>query len=73
MNENTFSVFSTYSPIVEHPGTGLWTLRAVHVDPAAVEAVRAENALRPRQKKIVDYGWDFQRVFVDGNAAVRTV
>ena len=31
MNENTFSIFSSYSPIVAHLGTGLWTLRGVHV------------------------------------------
>ena len=57
MNENTFSIFSSYSPIVEHLGTDLWTLRGVHVDPASVEALRAANASRPRQKRILDYGW----------------
>jgi hypothetical protein len=57
MNENTFSIYSTYSPIIEHLGVDLWTLRGVHVDPAAVEMIRESNATRPRQKRIVDHGW----------------
>ncbi len=57
MNENTFSVYSSYSPIIEHLGTDLWTLRGVHVDPAAVEAIRAANLAVPRQKRVVDHGW----------------
>jgi hypothetical protein len=57
MNENTFSVYSSYGAIVEHLGTGVWTLRGVHVDPVAVEALRASSASRPRQRRIVDHGW----------------
>ena len=45
MNENTFSIYSSYSCILEHLGIGIWKLRGVAVDPAAVEAVRIANQL----------------------------
>jgi hypothetical protein len=57
MNENTFSVYTTYSCIVDHLGVDLWKLRGVTVDPAAVEAVRLANNIRPRQKRVLEYGW----------------
>lgn len=57
INENTLSVYSSYSPIIEHIGVDLWKLRGVHVDPTAVEAVRQQNHLRPREKRLLDYGW----------------
>lgn len=57
VNLNTFSVYSTYSPIIDHLGTDLWALRGVQVDPAAVEALRQANAQRPRERRIQDFGW----------------
>jgi hypothetical protein len=57
INENTLSVYTSYSSILEHIGTGLWQLRGVRVDPAAVEAVREQNALRPRETRVQDFGW----------------
>ena len=57
INENTFGIYTTYSPIIEHPGVGLWQLRGVRVDPAAVEAIREQNALRPRESRLEDFGW----------------
>jgi hypothetical protein len=57
MNENTFAVYSSYHPIIQHLGTDLWSLRGVHLDPVAVQAMRAANLARPRQKRIVDHGW----------------
>src|SRR5439155_6115113 len=57
MNQNTFSVYTTYSPVLEHLGTDIWALRGVRVDPAAVEAVRRANAQRPREPRVQDYGW----------------
>lgn len=57
INENTLSVYTSYSPILEHIGIGLWQLRGVRVDPAAVEAVREQNALRPRETRVQDFGW----------------
>lgn len=57
INENTLSVYSSYSPIIEHIGVDLWKLRGVNVDPAAVEAVRQQNHLRRREQRLLDYGW----------------
>jgi hypothetical protein len=57
INENTLSVYSSYSPIIEHIGVDLWKLRGVNVDPAAIEAVRQQNHLRRREQRLLDYGW----------------
>jgi hypothetical protein len=57
MNLNTFSVYSSYSPVITHLGTDIWSLRGVQVDPAAVEAIREANSLRLRPRRIVDFGW----------------
>lgn len=58
MNTNTFSVYSTYSPVVEHLGTDIWALRGIQVSPAAVDALQQANAARPRERVIEDYGWN---------------
>jgi hypothetical protein len=57
MNGNTFGQYLYSSPVIAHLGTDLWSLRGVRVDPAAVEAVRSANALRPRAKRVLDHGW----------------
>jgi hypothetical protein len=57
MNLNTFGVYSTYSPVILHVETDIWSLRGVKVDPAAVQAVREANAQRPREKRLIDHGW----------------
>ena len=57
LNENTVSVYTTYSSILEHLGIDLWKLRGVQVDPAAIEAVREQNQLRPNQTRLLNYGW----------------
>jgi hypothetical protein len=57
MNVNTFGLYLTYSPVIAHLGTDIWSLRGVRVDPAAVEAVREANALRPKEKRVLDHGW----------------
>jgi hypothetical protein len=57
INENTLAVYTTYSPILEHLGVGLWKLRGVQVDPAAIEAVREQNQLRPRESRLLEHGW----------------
>jgi hypothetical protein len=57
MNVNTFSLYLTYSPVIVHLGTDIWTLRGVRVDPAAVEALRQANALRQKEKRVLDHGW----------------
>jgi hypothetical protein len=57
MNFNTFALYLTYSPVIVHLGTEIWSLRGVRIDPAAVEAVRSANALRQKEKRVIDHGW----------------
>ena len=57
MNMATMNTFLTHSPIIAHPGTDIWSLRGVRVDPAAVNALREANAERPRQRRVLDHGW----------------
>jgi hypothetical protein len=57
VNPNSVSTMLSYSSIVEQVTPGIWTLRGRRVDPAAVEALRRENAERPRQQRVVSYGW----------------
>ena len=57
LNENTVSIYTSYSPLIEHLGLDLWKLRGVRVDPASVEAIREQNQLRPRETRLLDYGW----------------
>ena len=57
VNPHTLEVSLTYSPVIEHLGVNLWAIAGANVDPAAVEAVRKANALRPREKRISDFGW----------------
>lgn len=57
LNPSTASITLTYSSVVKHLGVGLWCVCGAHVDPAAVEAVRRANALRPREKRTLGYTW----------------
>jgi hypothetical protein len=57
MNPNTFSQYLSSSPVIAHLGIELWSLRGIKVDPAYVEAAREANAARPREKRVIDYGW----------------
>ena len=57
MNVNTFNIYLTYSPVIMHLGTDVWSLRGVRVDPAAVEALRKANAVRPKEKRVLDHSW----------------
>lgn len=54
----TFGVFTTYSPILDHPTMNVWCLRGHAVDPAHLEALRAVIATRTRRRRTVSYGWE---------------
>ena len=58
VNGSTFSVFTTYSPILDHPAIDVWCLRGYGIDPAQIEALRAISATRSRQRRTLDYLWD---------------
>lgn len=57
INENTFNLNTSYSPILEHIDVDVWALRGSRVDPAAVQAIQSANAARSRSKRVVDSGW----------------
>ncbi len=52
MNQNTFSVYSSYSPILDSPMQDRWVLRGTDVSPAALEARR-----RPRKRRHARDEW----------------
>jgi hypothetical protein len=60
MNENTFSLFTSYSPVVEHAGVELWKLRGTRIDPAYLEAYRGANNLGKRERRAMEHGWNEQ-------------
>lgn len=57
INENTVSVYTTYSPIIEHVGVDLWKLRGRTVDATMVEAVRQSNQERSRERRCIQFAW----------------
>lgn len=57
VNAQTANVGLTYSCVVEHVDTNIWTLRGADINPAAVEALRRANALRPRERRVRNFGW----------------
>lgn len=60
MNSSTFNAYLSFSPIIEHIDTGIWGLRGVHIDPVEVERLRTELAMRPRERRVLDFGWTAQ-------------
>jgi hypothetical protein len=58
INPNTLAVWTSYSPVIDHPAMNVWCLRGANVDPAALEALRAVTATRTRRRRTVAYGWD---------------
>ncbi len=57
INENTFGVYTTYSAVIDHVSTDVWKLRGVLVQPPTIEALRAVNSARPKEKRVLSYGW----------------
>lgn len=57
INPNTCSVLTTYSSIIAHPETDAWAIRGVDVSPMALKALLDANARRPRQRRLLSYGW----------------
>lgn len=58
VNPSTFSVFTSYSPILDHPAMNVWCLRGHSIDPAQLEALRAVVATRSRRRRTLAHGWD---------------
>jgi len=58
VNANSFSVFTTYSAVLDHPATNIWSVRGAALDPVSVEALRNVLAKRTRHRRTLSYGWD---------------
>ncbi len=52
VNQNTFGVYSSYSPILDNPIQDCWVLRGSDVSPAVLEAARV-----PRPRRFRDEAW----------------
>jgi hypothetical protein len=61
MNVNTFSVYTSYSPILKHIGQDLWTYRGNHPSPATLALYT-----RKRRTKSLTFEWNS-----DGHLIVR--
>ena len=59
VNVNSFSVFTTYSPILDHPAMNVWCLRGQEIDPSTLAALREVLGTRTKQRRTIAYGWDF--------------
>lgn len=68
VNPSTFSVATTYSPVLDHPATNVWSLRGQPIDPAVLEALRELLATRTRVRRTIAYGWT-----PDGDLAITTI
>jgi hypothetical protein len=55
INERTFDVYCSYSPIVERVGTGFLTLRGTPIDRAAVTSMAPAPA-KPQRRRVIDHG-----------------
>jgi hypothetical protein len=52
-----FNSVLSFSAVTEHVQTGVWSLKGLRLNPAAVEALRKTLAEKPREKRIVNHGW----------------
>jgi hypothetical protein len=57
INSNTLEIKLTYSAVVEHLDINIWGIRGIEVPPAAVEALRQANSLKPRERRVHGFGW----------------
>jgi hypothetical protein len=57
VNPSTLWTILSYSAVVQHIAPGLWSLRGMQVNAVAVDAVLQSEAMRPREKRVMDYGW----------------
>lgn len=57
VNPSTLWTILSYSSVVQNIGPGLWSLRGLQVNAVAVDAALQSEAMRPREKRVMDYGW----------------
>jgi hypothetical protein len=56
INQNTFAVYSSYSPILDNPITDRWVLRGADVSPAAMEAYQKQRRHRLAREEWTETG-----------------
>jgi hypothetical protein len=56
INQNTFAVYSSYSPILDNPVTDRWVLRGADVSPAAMEAYQKQRKHRLSREEWTEAG-----------------
>ncbi len=57
LGEASFGAVTSFSPVLERAGIGVWKIRGVTVDPSAVEAVQQRARDLPRNRRVINYGW----------------
>lgn len=57
LGEASFGQVTSFSPVLERVDMGVWKVRGVAIDPAAVEAVRQRTRDIPRIPRVINYGW----------------
>jgi hypothetical protein len=57
VNSNTFEVYTSFSPVINHVGPNIWSVCGADINPCAVEALRVANLQRPKMKRLQDFGW----------------
>lgn len=57
LGEASLGAVTSFSPVLERVGMGVWKIRGVVVDPTAVEAVRQRVRDLPRNPRVINYGW----------------
>jgi len=55
INENTFNVWTTYSPYLKHLGPNIWGIRGVQPKSKDIELLRSNS--NKRQKRVLDHEW----------------
>jgi hypothetical protein len=68
VNPSTFGVYTTFSPILDHPALNVWCLRGHDVDPAAIQALKDIVATREPVRRTIRAGWD-----ADGRLSITTI
>lgn len=57
VSEASLGVVTSFSPLLERVGMGVWKIRGVRVDPTAVELVVQRVRDLPRNPRVMNYGW----------------
>lgn len=57
VNENTANLYLSYSAVIQHVATDVWSVRGAMVDPSAVAAMQQATYTRPKERRLLESGW----------------